>query len=209
MTLGAALRLHPRRRRESLLAGRAEIPSVLQPRDQAVAGVRLGLPVGGLLPGRHLRLGLLAADHAPELPAVAGRAAQADGILAAWSNLEQESGRTFLTEKLGELARRRSDLEGDLVQVSQALAQIEDERVTAETVRASLTRFRDVFAHLMPGERKELMRLMLHRAEVGDRQIVLEIYPIAAPEMEMPQSRSRSEAPSWLPGQDSNLQPSG
>ena len=134
---------------------------------------------------------------------------EADGILSGWADLEQESGRAFLTEKLGELARRRSDLEQGLIEVNQALAQIDEERVTAETVRASVLRFRDVYAHLKPGERKELMRLLLHRAEVADRQIVLEIYPIASPEMAMPQSRSRSEASNWLPGQDSNLQPSG
>jgi hypothetical protein len=135
--------------------------------------------------------------------------AEADGILAGWAELEQDSGRTFLTEKLGQLTERRSELEGGLVEVSRALAQIEDERVTAETVRASLIRFRGVYAHLKPGERKELMRLLLHRAEVGDRQIVLEIYPVTAPDMAMPRSPSRSEAPNWLPGQDSNLQPSG
>ena len=43
----------------------------------------------------------------------------------------------------------------------------------------------------------------------GDQAAGGEIYPITAPEMAMPQSRSRSEAPNWLPGQDSNLQPSG
>ena len=126
----------------------------------------------------------------------------ADGMLAGWAGLEQESGRAFLTEKLSELARRRSELEQGLVEVNQALAQIEKERVTTETVRASLSRFRDVYAHLKPGERKELMRLLLHRAEVGDRRIVLEIYPITAPELAMPQSRSRSEASNWLPGQE-------
>ncbi len=52
----------------------------------------------------------------------------------------------------------------------------------------------------------ELLRLLLRRAEVGDRQIALEINPVTTPDMEMPQSRSRSEAPNWLPGQDSNLQ---
>ena len=72
---------------------------------------------------------------------------EADGILAGWAGLEQESGRAFLTEKLSELARRRSELEQGLVEVNQALAQIEKERVTTETVRASLTRFRDVYAH--------------------------------------------------------------
>ncbi len=47
----------------------------------------------------------------------------------------------------------------------------------------------------------ELLRLLLRRAEVGDRQIALEIYPVTTLDMEMPQSRSRSEAPNWLPGQ--------
>jgi hypothetical protein len=49
---------------------------------------------------------------------------------------------------------------------------------------------------LTPFERKELMRLLLKRAEVGDRQIVLEIYPVTT----APQGESRSEAPNWLPG---------
>ncbi len=39
-------------------------------------------------------------------------------------------------------------------------------------MRASLLRFKDVYAHLTPFERKELLRLLLRRAEVGDRQIV-------------------------------------
>ena len=78
-----------------------------------------------------------------------------------------------------------------------------------ETVRASLACFKDVYGQLTPFERRELMRLLLRRAEVSDRQIVLEILPVTAPEMAAPRSRSRSEAPNWLPGQDSNLQPSG
>lgn len=73
--------------------------------------------------------------------------AEADGILAGWTDLEQESGRSFLTEKLGELAEPRSELEHGLADISHALAQIEGQRVTAETVRASLARFKDVYEH--------------------------------------------------------------
>ncbi len=47
----------------------------------------------------------------------------------------------------------------------------------------------------------ELLRLLLRRAKVGDRRIALEIYPVTTSDMVMPQSRSRSEAPNWLPGQ--------
>ena len=53
-----------------------------------------------------------------------------------------------------------------------------------ETVRASLACFKDVYGQLTPFGRRELMRLLLRRAEVSDRQIV------------------RSEAPNWLPGQE-------
>jgi hypothetical protein len=103
-------------------------------------------------------------------------------ILSGWVNLEQDSGRAFLTERLTGPAQRRSDLESGLLEGNQAHAQIEEEQVTAQTVRASLTRFKDVYAHVTPFERKELLRLLLRRAELGDRQIVLEIYPVAAPE---------------------------
>ena len=81
--------------------------------------------------------------------------------------------------------------------------------MTADAGRSALCQFGEVFACLTPFERKELIRLVLRRAEVGDRQIVLEVYPIHAPVMAMAQSHSRSEPPNWLPGQDSNLQPSG
>ncbi len=43
----------------------------------------------------------------------------------------------------------------------------------------------------------------------GDRRIMLEPYLMQAEKLAVAQSRLRSEPPSWLPGQDSNLQPSG
>ena len=76
-------------------------------------------------------------------------------------------------------------------------------------MRSALSEIGEVYACLTPFERKELVRLVLRRAEVGDRQIVLELYGTLTPEMAMAQSHSRSEPSNWLPGQDSNLQPSG
>ncbi len=81
--------------------------------------------------------------------------------------------------------------------------------MTAEAVRDALSRFGEVYACLMPFEKKELTRLVLRRAEVGDRQLVLEIYPIQAHQLESPQGHSRPLMLNWLPEQDSNLQPSG
>lgn len=138
-----------------------------------------------------------------------GVKAQADKLLAEWSALEEEAGRVFLTDKLAELARRRTDLECGIAEVDEALRQVEREQVTADAVRSALTEFGEVYACLTPFERKELIRLVLRRAEVGDQQIVLELYGTLASEMATAQSRSRSEPPNWLPGKDSNLQPSG
>lgn len=56
-----------------------------------------------------------------------------------------------------------------------------------------------MLAELSPFEQKELIRLVLRRAEVGDRHVTLEIYPIAPQELAMPQGASRSVTPNWLP----------
>ena len=59
---------------------------------------------------------------------------------------------------------------------------------------------------------KELMQLVLQRAEVNEREITLEVFALT--EAEMP-GKVAAEGdvvrivPGWLPGQDSNLRPSG
>ena len=135
--------------------------------------------------------------------------AEADKVLAEWSVLEEQAGRVFVTDKLAALAQRRTDLERGIAEVDAALKQVDREQVTADAVRSALSEFGEVYACLTPFERKELVRLVLRRAEVGDRQVVLELYGTLTPDMATAQSRSCSEPPNWLPGQDSNLQPSG
>jgi site-specific DNA recombinase len=130
---------------------------------------------------------------------------QADKLLMDWPALEADGGRAFLTDKLGELAQRRADLESGMADVEARLGELARQRLTADGVRAALARFNDVYGCLTPFERKELMRLVVHRAEVRDREIVLELYAIPAPKLEVAQSHSRSEPPVWLPGQGSNL----
>ena len=71
-----------------------------------------------------------------------------------------------------------------------------------------------MYACLKPHEQKELFRLLLHRVEVGEREIVLEIYAGAsatpAPAPDFTKSvEQRSGTPIWLPDEDSNLEPSG
>jgi chromosome segregation ATPase len=133
----------------------------------------------------------------------------ADKVLAACPALEEHAGRAFLTDKLGELAQRRSDLEQGIAEVDEALKRVELDQVTAETVRSTLREFSRVYACLTSFEQKELMRLVLRRAEISKRQIVLELHAVPAPRLAVAQSLQRSEPPNWLPDQDSNLEPSG
>ncbi len=134
--------------------------------------------------------------------------AEADKVLAEWSALEAEAGRSFLADKLSELAQRRGDLERGMSEVDGGLTRLDHTQVTAKTVREALFCFGEVYACLTPFEKKELVRLVLHRAEVADRQIVLELYPIQVRELTSP-IPSRPGTLNWLPEQDSNLQPSG
>ena len=124
---------------------------------------------------------------------------QADKVLVEWSALEEQAGRAFLTEKLGNLAPRRSDLERGIAEVEEALAAMDRERVTVEVGRITLGDFGRLYACLTPFERKELIKLILRRAEVGARQIALELYAIPSTEMAT-QGRVRFEAPNRLPG---------
>jgi site-specific DNA recombinase len=125
----------------------------------------------------------------------------ADKVLAEWTALEEHAGRAFLTDKLGELAQRRSDLEQGIAEVDEALKRVELDQVTAETVRSALREFSGLYACLTPFEQKELMRLVLHRAEISERQIVLELHAVPAPRLAVAQSLQRSGPPSWLPDQ--------
>ncbi len=77
--------------------------------------------------------------------------------------------------------------------------------MSARAVSAALRDVEAVYACLKPHEQKELFRLLLHRVEVGEREIVLEIYAGAsatpAPAPDFTKSvEQRSGTPIWLPG---------
>ena len=134
----------------------------------------------------------------------------ADKAIHEWSAIGEE-GRSFLTDRLGELGQRRVDIERGLTEVEEALRRTKEQIIGVEAVRHALCQLSDVYDQLKPFERKELVRLVLHRAEVGDRQMILEIRgnAFAMPAKTSLQSGSRFETPSWLPDEDSNLEPSG
>ena len=91
-----------------------------------------------------------------------------------------------------------------------ALRDLQATGMDPNAVRAGLLNFHRVYEQLRPFEKQELVRLVLHRAEVADHQIVLDLYEGACASFaRAPESASRFEPPIWLPGEDSNLEPIG
>ena len=81
-----------------------------------------------------------------------------------------------------------------------------------ELVRATLGQVKELFGALKPYEQRELMQLVLQRAEVNKREITLEVYALteaALPEKVCAEGDLVRMRPEWLPGKDSNLRPSG
>jgi protein subunit release factor A len=144
-----------------------------------------------------------------EFPAVAG---EANRLLPEWAGVE--IGREFVEDRLRELTERPPDLLNGIAKVDRGLEEVKSARASAAAVGAALRDVDAVNADLKPHEQKELVRLLLRRVEVGDREIVLEIYagaggtgaqvPNFAKSVEQRYGR-----PIWLPDEDSNLEPSG
>jgi hypothetical protein len=76
-------------------------------------------------------------------------------------------------------------------------------------VREGSGHFTEVYDCLQPYERKELVRLLLHRVEVSDHRITIEIRGRASLPAAASEDASRFQRPSWLPDEDSNLEPTG
>ena len=140
---------------------------------------------------------------------------QAEKIMTQTISMAEEEGGAFLKDKLREMAQRKSDLEYGIGEVDAAIMRVKDGQVSAGAVHLALRKMDELYANLTPFEQRELMRLVLRQAEVNEDRILLELYPLAedhvaqVPEMAAAQSRLRFEPPSWLPDEDSNLEPSG
>lgn len=128
---------------------------------------------------------------------------QADKLLERWSGMEQESDSGFIKEKLSDLTRRRAELEAGLTEIEEALRQVHDQAVKVDTVRQTLARMDEVYAQLRPFEKRELMGLILKRAEVNERQIILEIHALGEAHVGTWESACSGEkrytGPNWLP----------
>jgi vacuolar-type H+-ATPase subunit I/STV1 len=102
----------------------------------------------------------------------------ADSLVMELMAMDQQTGQGFIREKLNDLGQRRSDLEHGLAEVQQELDSLDREAVDADLVRATLGQIKAVFETLKPYEQRELMQLVLKRAEVNEREVTLDIYAL-------------------------------
>jgi site-specific DNA recombinase len=135
----------------------------------------------------------------------------AEGIMDQWESLAKGHSNAFVKEKLDKLGERRKDIEKGIQSLDDMIGEIEQEAVNRELVMLALNKFTDVFSHIQAHHQKELLRLVLHKTLLSPDKIKIALYgrppeigqfPLCEPEI-------RSQMPTWLPGQDSNLQPSG
>jgi len=127
---------------------------------------------------------------------------QANNLLEHWSGMDGQAGSGFVKEKLNNLAKRRTELETGITEVEEALRQVTEQSVDAESVRCTLTNISEIYMQLKPFERRELIGLILKSAEVSEREIILEIYALGGQQVS-PESVKQSEKvrlpPIWLP----------
>ena len=102
----------------------------------------------------------------------------ADKLLTDWVSTGQQAGQSFVKDKLNDLGQRQVDPEHGLAKVQQELDSLEWEAVDTELVRAALGRVKELFRTLKSYEQRELMQLVLRRAEVNEREITLEVYAL-------------------------------
>ena len=144
---------------------------------------------------------------------LAGIKAHKQRVIDKWANSPLADVESTVADRLRELERRQEDLHRGLAGVEADLAAMARRTVTATNVTAALGHFHDLYACLRPYEQRDLMRLLVSRVEVRDREVVLELFPDACGALmnaDLRQSKHpRFQPPIWLLGQDSNLQPCG
>jgi len=127
---------------------------------------------------------------------------QANNSLEHWSGMEAQGGGGFVKEKLNNLAKRRTELETGITEVDEALRQITEQSVNAETMKSALANISEIYLQLKPFERRELIGLILKSAEVNEREIILEIYALGEQHLNkesVKQSEKVRLPPIWLP----------
>ena len=105
--------------------------------------------------------------------------AMADKLLNELSSMDQQPGQWFIKDKLNGLGLRQADIQHGISEGKQELEGLDREAVDVDLVRSALGQVKELFGALKPYEQRELMQLILHKAEVNEREITLEVYALS------------------------------
>ena len=118
----------------------------------------------------------------------------------------------MVDETLREIANQRAELNAGLDEVDRQIEAAGRTTVSEQSMTVALSDFSAVYGSLRPYERKELVRLIVHRLEITGREIALEVYGMSSMKiggLEAIRGPSRFQPPMRLLGQDLNLQQYG
>ena len=93
----------------------------------------------------------------------------------------------FLEEKLGELSKRREEIETGIIKVDAMIQETEKDAINKEILMEALSKFSiNTFDHLQPYQQKELIRLLIHKVIISEAAIC-------------EPGKKNSQASIWLP----------
>jgi len=129
--------------------------------------------------------------------------ADAEGLL---KHMTQGDGALFVAEKLDALAERRGEVQNALTDLSEEIEKISRQAVDENVVREALAHIGEVYECLPPYRRKDLIGLVVDRAEISETQLKLG-FKGRPPSVEvlkrgeiLRENASRSETSEWLLG---------
>lgn len=118
----------------------------------------------------------------------------------------------FLEEKLGELSKRREEIETGIIKAEGMIQEAQKDAINKEIVMEALSKFSDTFDQLHPHQQKELIRLLIHKVIISKAEMKIGLYgqpsyitlsAICEP------GKKNSQVSYWLPGPDSNQRQGG
>ena len=121
-----------------------------------------------------------------------------------------------LARELERLEVQKAQIKGELERIDLEAREIANRTLNARAIQEGLGLFEEIWENATPEERKELMRFYVYKVIFTPTEVKMGLYtrPIFAERVESTvtgnhQGVGAVDRMNWLPGQDSNLQPSG
>ncbi len=118
----------------------------------------------------------------------------------------------FIREEMKEKEKELKELEEQLSQIITKIEQSRNYLINKEVVKEAFQYFNKIFNDLNPGEKKYLLRLLIKEIIFTRERILIDFFEVPSIEeiIKSPSDLiSFHQRIDWLPGQDSNLQPTG